>query len=348
MTEPRQTDLWIGGQDGYHTYRIPALLGLPGGRVLAFCEGRRDSASDQGEIDLLCRHSDDGGHSWGPVQVVDHAGGFTCGNPCPLYDAGTGTVWLPMTRNPAPSRLPRWPWITRSTDRGATWETPRDLSDAVKRPDWAWYATGPGQGCQLASGRLVVPANHTVLGPDGREQTHSHLLLSDDGGASWRIGAIHPDTSNESRVVELPDGSVYLNARTGKTLGRRAWARSLDGGESFAEIGLHDELIEPRQHGGGCQASLLRLCDDRLLFANPASDAEIRQNLALRLSPDAGRTWGEPRPVCPPPMLSAYSDVAQLADGTVLCLYECGQQTYCERLRLARLSPDWLEAGAQS
>ncbi|HRT57077.1 MAG TPA: sialidase family protein, partial [Candidatus Paceibacterota bacterium] len=48
-----QSDLFVAGTGGYHTYRIPVLLATPAGTVLAFCEGRKSSASDTGRIDLL-------------------------------------------------------------------------------------------------------------------------------------------------------------------------------------------------------------------------------------------------------------------------------------------------------
>ena len=45
-----RVDVYVGGRDGYHTYRIPALITTPGGTVLAFCEGRKGSRGDSGDI----------------------------------------------------------------------------------------------------------------------------------------------------------------------------------------------------------------------------------------------------------------------------------------------------------
>ena len=64
------TDVFVSGKDGYHTYRIPALLTTPRGTLLAFCEGRKTSRSDHGDIDLVLRRSSDGGKTWGPMTVV--------------------------------------------------------------------------------------------------------------------------------------------------------------------------------------------------------------------------------------------------------------------------------------
>ena len=48
-----QTALWTAGQDGYHTYRIPALIVSAKGTILAFCEGRKLGRGDSG--DISCR-----------------------------------------------------------------------------------------------------------------------------------------------------------------------------------------------------------------------------------------------------------------------------------------------------
>ncbi len=44
ISGPEQTDLFIGTQGGYYSYRIPALIATQKGTVLAFVEGRKDSA----------------------------------------------------------------------------------------------------------------------------------------------------------------------------------------------------------------------------------------------------------------------------------------------------------------
>src|SRR5437764_817604 len=96
------TDVFTSGTGGYHTYRIPVLLVTSRGTLLAFCEGRKTSRSDHGDIDLLLRRSADGGRTWGPVQLVHEEGGtraVTIGNPCPVVDRETGTIWLTFCRD---------------------------------------------------------------------------------------------------------------------------------------------------------------------------------------------------------------------------------------------------------
>ncbi|SVC32775.1 uncharacterized protein METZ01_LOCUS285629, partial [marine metagenome] len=48
ITNLEQEELFVSGEGGYHTYRIPALAVTTEGIVLAFCEGRLDSSSDSG------------------------------------------------------------------------------------------------------------------------------------------------------------------------------------------------------------------------------------------------------------------------------------------------------------
>ncbi len=158
------TDIFVSGEGGWHTYRIPSLILTPKGALLAFCEGRKTSHRDSGDIDLLMRRSDDGGATWGPVRVLWDDAANTCGNPCPVVDRETGAVWLFLTHNPGDAsdadlhavlgKKTRTVWVTRSDDDGVSWLPPREITAEVKRPGGAWFATGPG-GC---SGRITACA----------------------------------------------------------------------------------------------------------------------------------------------------------------------------------------------
>src|SRR5262245_20964667 len=151
--ELHRSDVFIAGADGYHTYRIPSLIVTTKGTVLAFCEGRKRGRGDAGDIDLLLKRSSDGGQTWSDSQVVWDDGDNTCGNPCPVVDRDTGTIWLLLTQNlgvdteaqiiDQTSRGTRTCWISRSSDDGQTWAKPIEITRDVKRPDWTWYATGP-------------------------------------------------------------------------------------------------------------------------------------------------------------------------------------------------------------
>src|SRR6267142_15157 len=96
---PLFTDVFVSGTDGYHTYRIPAIIVTSNGTVLAFCEGRKNSRSDTGKIDLLLKRSSDNGKTWSAQQIVRSDSENVCGNPAPVVDETTGVVWLLMTWN---------------------------------------------------------------------------------------------------------------------------------------------------------------------------------------------------------------------------------------------------------
>lgn len=332
------TDLWERGTGDFHTYRIPALTVTTTGVVLAFCEGRRDGGGDAGQIDLLLRRSLDGGRTWEPQRTVDAEPGFTNGNPAPVVDRRTGTVVLLFSRNPADQdetdicagRASRTVWVTRSIDEGLTWSTPEEITATAKQPDWTWYATGPGHGVQLASGRLVIPCDHAVgVHLDRwRDPFRSHVICSDDGGDTWHIGGVLPDGTNESTLAQLDDGRLYFNVRNHADTGRRGYAFSDDDGETFDALLWHQDLIEP-----ACQGSVLSTAAGALLFSNPAS--ERRERLTIRSSLDHGTTWSSGVLVTDGP--AAYSDLAITHDGTVLCLYETGGEKLYESLRLAAL-----------
>jgi hypothetical protein len=95
--------------------------------------------------------------------------------------------------------------LSKSTDDGLTRSKPIEITGQVKRPDWNWYATGPGAGIQLTSGRLVVPFDHIDT---GKNSTESHVFYSDDHGATWKRGELLPALTDENQLVELADGAT--------------------------------------------------------------------------------------------------------------------------------------------
>lgn len=346
--EPEQFDVFVAGQGGYHTYRIPSVIVTQRGTLLAFCEGRKFGRGDAGDIDLLLKRSGDGGKTWSSAQLVWDDAANTCGNPCPVVDRDTGTIWLLLTQNlgedtesqiiERTARGTRTCWVSNSTDDGATWSKPVEITADVKRPDWTWYATGPGIGIQIRSGRLVIPCDNKVAGTKARQ---SHVIFSDDHGSTWRLGGVVGPQCNESQVVELDDGTLLLNMRSYEADNRRLVAISTDGGESWSKPVADRALIEPV-----CQASILRVAPARgtkatILFSNPASTK--REKLTVRLSRDGGSTWPAARLLHAGP--AAYSCLTNLPGGLVGCLYERGDKSPYEVITFARFPLEWLDRG---
>lgn len=346
--EPVQTAVFTSGDGGYHTYRIPAMVVTTRQTVLAFCEGRKQHGSDSGDIDLLVRRSTDGGQTFSAPAVVWDDGTNTCGNPCPVVDRVSGVVHLLMTHNRGDdheaeiikqtSKGTRTVWISRSSDDGLSWSKPIEITKTTKLPDWTWYATGPGAGIQLDTGRLVVPCDHIEA---QSRRYFSHVIYSDDHGQSWRLGGSAGPATNECEVVARRDGSLLLNMRNyDKAMRARAVATSSDQGQTWSAVSHDATLVEPI-----CQASIRRIVAadgrSRIAFSNPAS-AKSRANLSLRLSYDEGQTWPVTKSLFAGP--AAYSCLAALADGSVLCLYERGDKNPYQTITLARVPLDWLEA----
>ena len=52
--DPVETDVFNAGQEGYHSFRIPALIVTKNGSLLAICEGRKTGRGDHGDlVDIL-------------------------------------------------------------------------------------------------------------------------------------------------------------------------------------------------------------------------------------------------------------------------------------------------------
>jgi sialidase-1 len=338
-----QQALFESGQGGYHTYRIPALTVTTKGTILAFCEARKNSLLDDGDIDLVLRRSEDGGRTWGPMQIIADDGNNTwCGNPCPLVDRSTGVIWLPFCRNNKQVLL------MKSEDDGKTWSKPVDITATVKDPAWSHVGTGPGHGIQLRTGRLAVP----VWAQVGPSAWLSYVLYSDDHGQSWTRGQAI-DHGDECELVELSDGRLYMTIRSGGR-GQRGYSISADGGATWSPIRYDPRLPEPKAQIG-CQGSIIRLDPGpggkpAVLLANPARP-DSRSDLTVRASYDDCQTWPVARIADNLATtyadanwdFGAYSDLAISHDGGVLLLYEASSLAGpYGMLLLTRFDTAWL------
>lgn len=354
-----ETTVFTSGVDGYAVYRIPAVVRTTRGTLVAFAEAR-SSGSDSAATVVVAKRSADGGRTWAAQAVVAGDGTDTHGNPAPVVDPLTGRLTLLTCTNgagvteaeimsgQASAADGRRVWVQHSTDDGRTFTPPREITEATKHRDWRWYATGPGHAIALETGRyrgrLVAPANHSTSPPAGSTDAGTeakyyggHCLLSDDGGTTWRIGFVDdtPDgvvNANEAAVAQLPDGTVYFNARNqnGTAPGVRVDARSQDGGAHLEQpyapqVGLAGPVV---------QGSLLQTARGPLLFAGP-DDPGARADMAVRASTDGGRTWTAVDTLSQLP--AGYSDLVQTGPDEVGLLYETGTTSAYQRIAFTRL-----------
>lgn len=327
------TYLFESGTNGYNTFRIPAILCTAKGTLLAFAEGRKNSSSDTGDIDLIMKRSDDNGKTWSEIIVLWDDEKNVCGNPAPVQDKETGKIFLLSTWNlgidhesdiiSGKSHDTRRIFLLVSSDDGRTWSEPAEITGSVKKSNWTWYATGPCHGIQIKKGefrkRLVVPCDHIE---EGSGKYYSHIIYSDDCGTTWSLGGTTPqDQVNECTLAELPGGRLMLNMRNyDRKEKTRKISISDDGGHSWGNIYSDPVLIEPI-----CQGSLINYPGKNLiLFLNPADESK-RQNLTLRLSYDEGKTWPVARVLHAGS--AAYSDITIMETGEIACLYEAGKSS---------------------
>lgn len=338
-------DLDVSGQEGAHTYRLPALVMSAGGTLLAAYDMRYAGVDDlPAPMCIATRRSTDRGATWSKRTLLRAPEGMIgMGEPSLVADMVTGRVYLFFALAPVPAPPEHMntvranadlrQMLTWTDDDGMTWAPYRDLTPSIKPAgSHGAFATG-GHGIQLSSGRLLQPYSFTTA--DLKPQILN--LYSDDHGETWLLGepivAPGHDLEPESRAVELTDGSVLQDIRPGAGEGRRFHARSSDGGVTFGPA-------EPTDNPDpSVNADIIRLAaeseesatGDVLLFTNPAHSSR-RENLTLRRSVDGGNTWSTAWTIHPGG--SGYSVLADLGDGSVGLLYERDTEKYVTFARL--------------
>lgn len=360
--QPEVVEVFPPDMGGIKRYRIPGIVVTQKGTVLAYCEARKNGAADWGEIEVHMRRSTDGGKTWQPAQHIAHSGTRlegnphkkegpveqTVNNPVAIVDQKSGAIEFLYCINYARC------FAMRSTDDGVTWTAPVDITASFEpfraKYDWKVIATGPGHGIQIKSGRLVVP----IWLAYGKEGAHAPsaaaTIFSDDHGRTWQAGDVclpnegEFGNPNETMITGLSDGRVMLVNRNVSKPNRKLVTTSPDGARNWTAPVFHEQLWEPI-----CMASVIThpSKSGTLLFSAPQTlslDKDgiekpagrgKRENLTIKISRDDGKTWPIGKTLDAGP--SAYSDLAVLPDGTVLCLYERKDSIACARFTL-----EWL------
>ena len=301
--------------------------------------------------DIALRRSIDGGKTWGPLQIICRnstlgPGGkrnasleHSCQQPAPVADLVAGKIILL-------SSLDNWYQRSiESLDDGLTW-TPwlqaGNLDASLRKPGWGLVFNGLPGGIQLTApsphaGRLVVCSSAYWTGGrmvDGKivnsgdsASRHSFAMLSDDHGATWRIGSkqIAPYHTTECSVAQSFDGegALFMYTRIwahhpGEP--RRGIAKSLDGGETWDSAtlrGLGDTAPD-------CEGAILSASvgnTNKTCFFVSAPWSASRSNLTVQSScgPDAPTVWSAGTVVDPGP--SSYSSLGWTPSGLLLNLY---------------------------
>jgi sialidase-1 len=332
-----QTALFANGTEGYACYRIPAIVRTPAGTLLAFAEARRNNCSDFGDVRIVMRRSSDEGKTWSGLETVAENGSLQAGNPMPVIDIKDrryrhGRILLLYCTGDAPEDAvkrgegSRRVWVRTSTDDGATWSSPEEITASVKLPSWRHYATGPGHGLLLMhgahAGRIVIAANHSENDPQPHGHAYdAHSFYSDDHGQTWHLGnSLQWPGSNEDTAAEGEHGAVVMNIRDQSGASRaRIIAISKDGGSHWDESFVAKDLPDPV-----CEGSMLDYSKHgrHLLIFSNAGNTKERRDLTISVSRDGGHTWPVRTLVAPGP--AAYSDIALLKGNNLGILWERG------------------------
>ena len=331
--------LYRPGDYGSANWRIPALLCLDDGTLLAVCDKRKYNEIDLPEdIDIVCRRSDDLGHTWSsPQPLIEGTGrGHGYGDPALVQCSGGDVLCLFAGHNgyfQSSDSLPIRVFMKRSTDRGLTWGDTVDLThvlwDSASTYRGAFVASGNGLRLRKGShtGRLLFAA--AVLRRTGWV-SDNYILYSDDEGHSWHRSQMAFESGDEAKLIELADGRLLLSVRR---KGERGWNISDDGGEHWGTQDLWPDMTV-----NACNGEMLRMDDTTLIHSIPNSMQ--RENVSLYRSTDEGHTWHSPRLLAAGP--SVYSSLTLLPDGTIGCLVEKNPSGSCE-LWYYRFNRTWLD-----
>lgn len=297
--------------DSVSCYRIPAIITADNGDVITAIDERVPSCGDlkwSDDINIVMRRSSDDGQTWSEIEsIVDFPKGESASDPSMILDRETGEIFLFYNyMNHLVAKDVYYLHMISSTDNGRSWSSPIDITEQITKPEWKndFKFITSGRGTQTSSGELI----HTLV----NLERGLHLFKSADHGKSWQLIDTPIQPADESKVIQLSDGSLMINSRVSK-LGARYVHTSDDGGASWTSR-VDSQLVDP-----ACNASLIRYDDDTLLFLN-ANSATARENLTIRYSRDEGKTWSEGRSIYSGK--AAYSTMTVLSDGRIGILFE--------------------------
>ncbi|WP_313366807.1 sialidase family protein [Sphingobacterium mizutaii] len=351
----QETVVFRSGEDGYASYRIPAIIKNKNGDLIAFSEGRVDHAGDYGNVDIVYKISQDQGKTWGKLNVAADYDKLQAGNVAPVVDLTdpaypAGRIFLFYnTGNNHEGEVRkgkglREVWYITSTDGAKTWSEPVNITSQTHRPnqpqvnpeytfkeDWRTYANTPGHGFQFVSGpnkgRIYIAANHSAGDPIAQgKDWNAHAFYSDDHGKTFKLSQNVPyPGTNESTAAQIGENEVYMSSRNQQLNPKqRVISVSNDGGESWQSSAADPNLPDPINQG-----SVLSWKKGKnfVLAHINAADEKNRDNLTLRLSKDKGKTWYFTKLIAKAPegykgAYSAYSDIVLMKPKLVGILYE--------------------------
>ena len=351
------TLLFQPGDYNSTNYRIPGVITAKDGSIVAVTDKRKYNQGDLPEdIDIVCRRSTDGGHTWSEPYTIAQGTGYNHGfGDCVLawtnddngliagFVGGVG-LWNSTPSNPIRS------YIARSYDNGQTWTEPEDITDFIfgsncvvpEHRTWRASFFGSGNGLITSTGRIMFVA---AIRETTAQSLSNYAVYSDDNGITWHVSGRASVSGDEAKVTELVDGRILMSIRHN---GKRWYNISNDGGETWqSSTSTWNDITAP-----ACNGDMIRYTSvnqgfnkNRLLHSVPFGSS--RTDVSVYLSYDEGETW--PVRKCIVPYSSAYSSLCVLPDGTIGLYVEeeyPGNSGYSTVFY--NFSLEWLTDGADS
>lgn len=222
-----------------------SMIELADGRLMFAYSHFYGGASDDAPALLAARFSTDRGQTWDREDTIllKNEGQNVMSVSFLRLQTGEIALFYLLRRSLQDLRMV----VRKSTDEGRTFSEPQ-----LCMAEPGYYVVNNDRVIQLKGGRIIIPA---ALHPsEGTWETWSprasaYCFTSDDGGTTWSqsqgIEAPRESKSGlqEPGVVELPDGTIMLWART--DLGSQYISFSQDGGSTW-EPARPSELVSPR------------------------------------------------------------------------------------------------------
>ena len=344
--------------DGKTYYRIPELLALPNGDLLAFADKRAVGAGDlPNQIEVYVRKSTDNGTNWGPekrITPVSTSKKDGHGDTAAVLDRKTGDIIAVVAfgqgfLNSTPQDPIRIRTI-RSRDNGETWEAPIDITSQIygagcgdfTRRNWHAAFVTAGNGLQMRNGRIMFVLN---VRESSQLMVQNYVMYSDDGGHKWKVSSGSPKNTRrggEAKVVELNDGSLLMHIRWTPN---RLQSRSYDNGETWTEATAINGILSSDSNGdlivytstknGYDKDRLITLVDSTVWNGQRNG---YPGNPTFYISYDEGYTWTNYKKLYEGD--AGYSSLAILKDGSIGILAELGN-SWNGPIYFLRTSIEW-------
>ena len=345
QSELTRYPVYTMGENNSQYYRIPAIVETANGTLVAIADQRGAELGDLPNIiSIVAKTSTNGGQTWSSMKTIaqgNSSAGTTYGDAAAVYDEVTGKIITVFVGNEnyggncvglwaSNSSFPLRLYKSESSDNGATWTTPVDISNDIynsiygSRSYWIGMFAGSGSAVQLKkgdkAGRLmfvVAARNNSTWGGT----MSNYAVYSDDHGATWKVSTNAACANgDEAKIVELSNGDLLMSIKN-RNKGYRLMAKSTDQGVTWTTASENATLMDPACNGDVVSYTT---ADGKyyLLHSMPGSSS-TRENVTVYLSSDDGKTWPIKRQIYSG--YSAYSALEVLNDGTIGIVVEEGK-----------------------